>query len=235
MPPIQGAAALRLESYGEAIRTRTHQNIKNMIHELKKLKEFKIEIEGKETTLFAIPGKDKHGTLQIIVYTPCSTKKDGTYFGTLTKDLGAPEQSDTMAYVKTYTENESWAKQLADMIGKETGKIKKTGFVELPLYEFEIEKCYSDEEDNPEGKTFFELLRELGEWKPENEFVTTEAEAAFIERHFGLDKRKVMDLKNLRDMTVCYYMTIMEYKKSDSFAHLAMMSITAVIDRHIQK
>ena len=44
-----------------------------------------------------------------------------------------------------------------------------------------------------------------------------------------------MDLKNLRDMTVCYYMTIMEYKKSDSFAHLAMMSITAVIDRHIQK
>lgn len=129
-----------------------------MIHELKKLEEFKIEIDGKETTLFAIPGKDNRGTLQI-----------------------------------------------------------------------------SDEEDNPEGKTFFELLRELGEWKPENESVTTEAEAAFIERHFGLHKRNVMDLKNLRDMTVCYYTTIMEHEKSNSYALLTMMSITAVIDKHIQK
>lgn len=206
-----------------------------MIHKLRRLKEFKIEIEGKERTLFAVPGKNNHGTLQIIVYTTCPAKRDGTYFGTLTKDLDAPEQSDTMAYVKTYTENEGWAKQLADMIGKETGKIKKEGYVELPLYEFEIEKCYSDEEDNPEEKTFFQLLRELGEWKPENESVTTEAEAAFIERHFGLHKKNLMDLKNLRDMTVCYYTAIMEHEKSNSYALLTMMSITAVIDKHIQK
>lgn len=84
-----------------------------------------------------------------------------------------------------------------------------------------------------EEKTYFQLLREMKQWKPENKNFTTKEEIDMIINHFQMEKMRTIDLRNLRDMTVAYYTGVMANDNTNDYALLAMMSITAVIDRYI--
>lgn len=54
----------------------------------------------------------------------------------------ALHQSETAAFVKTYSENGGWAVGLAGMIGKEAGVWAELPHADVPLYEFDLEKIY---------------------------------------------------------------------------------------------
>ena len=81
--------------------------------------------------------------------------------------------------------------------------------------------------------TYYQLLRELKDWRPQNRHVTSEEEINFLDSHFLLYERSVLDLRNLRDATVSYYTALMDDETRKEDALLAMMSITAVIDQKI--
>ena len=83
-------------------------------------------------------------------------------------------------------------------------------------------------------KTYFQLLRELGDWKPENKHVTSESECEMIRLHFDLGSMNDLELRNLRDFTVSFYHAKMEQNKENFDALHAMMSITAVIDLQLR-
>lgn len=82
-------------------------------------------------------------------------------------------------------------------------------------------------------KTYFQLLRELGDWRPADKHITSKEEIEMLEKHFFLKLRTILDLKNLRDSTVSYYSALLEDDSRRENALLAMMSITSVIDRHL--
>lgn len=86
-----------------------------------------------------------------------------------------------------------------------------------------------------DGKTFYQLLRELKDWRPKDRHVTSEKEFNEITEHFKLKYRTHTDLRNLRDTCVAYYTTLLEDETRRDNAMLAMMSLTAVIDRYIYK
>lgn len=87
--------------------------------------------------------------------------------------------------------------------------------------------------------SFFNLLRNLGEYTPSNRHFTSGTEVEFVKTTLELDSMSAFDLINLRDMTVMFY----EMKMNDEMMnndmmrtekwwqmHSAMSSVTAVID-----
>lgn len=96
-------------------------------------------------------------------------------------------------------------------------------------------KCYCFKKAKPQDKTYFQLLRELNGWKPKDKIITSEKEVMMIAEHFGLESMSVIELRNLRDMTVSYHTALLSDNKKKETAMLAMMSITTVIDNFLIK
>jgi len=67
-------------------------------------------------------------------------------FGMLTTNISSCLSNDTEAFVKTYSENEEWAEDLAVAIGgiKENISVP-AGYEEIPLYDFNNLNIYADE------------------------------------------------------------------------------------------
>ena len=83
---------------------------------------------------------------------------------------------------------------------------------------------------NKNEKTFVQLLRDLGKWKPEKKSTTSEEECLMLKQHFGMDSMDKLELRNLRDACVNFYHAKLVENNEDFDALQAMMSITAVID-----
>ena len=84
--------------------------------------------------------------------------------------------------------------------------------------------------------TFFNMIRELDEYTPENRHFTTDEEIERISSQLCLNDLDGTGLQNLRDMVVLVYgdrsrraRERADYKEFDRINN-AMMSITAVID-----
>ena len=116
-----------------------------MLHPInkRKLRKYKIDFCGEETTVYLMPmNYSNNGTLAIEMCTFDEELHYAEPFGHLTKNLCDPRQSATRAFVKTYGENEGWAEELADRIGRKTGHEVRSGYIAIPLYEFDLERCY---------------------------------------------------------------------------------------------
>lgn len=103
----------------------------------RELKPFRISFYGKEYTVYLIPQKYYNNTLAIEVY-----EDNYEPFGTLTVNMSNGLQASNRAFVKNYSENEQWAEELANQIGTRLNIYANSGFVSVPLYEFDLEKCY---------------------------------------------------------------------------------------------
>lgn len=81
-------------------------------------------------------------------------------------------------------------------------------------------------------KTNFQMLNELNKiFKPKNRGFISEDEIELIEKTLCVKEMDVFQLRNLRDMTVMYFMDVIggdKYKNSDK-----MSGIIAVIDKEI--
>ena len=77
--------------------------------------------------------------------------------------------------------------------------------------------------------TYACLLSELTGWAPEDRFVTSRKEIQKLSDHFKMEQMSIMDLRNLRDMTVLFY------SREEKVRMQPMMSLTAVIDMQIAK
>lgn len=106
----------------------------------RELKGFEIEFYGKQTVYVAPMNYAQNNSLAIEVL--CEEDGFVESFGVLTSNLGHPAQTENRAFVKTYGENDSWAKQIAEQIGSYLGVDYNTGYGNFPLYEFDLEKCY---------------------------------------------------------------------------------------------
>lgn len=104
-------------------------------------KKFQITAFGQTTSVIVIPEQFMNGTLALSVL---EENSDGELepFGDLVKNLENPLQDSTHAFVKMYGENSSWAKALADQIGTFTGIVQQSGYAELYLYAFDLDRLF---------------------------------------------------------------------------------------------
>lgn len=92
-----------------------------------------------------------------------------------------------------------------------------------------------------EQKTHFQLLQYVRDYRPADDHVTSKEEIERIAKHFGLEKMSLMELRNLRDMTVLYfsYMSAKEKlngnREDASDAIRSMQSITSIFDIYISR
>lgn len=85
-------------------------------------------------------------------------------------------------------------------------------------------------------KTNMAMLEELYRtYYPETKHMVTIKDIHFINRVLELDNRDMLDLRNLRDMTVLYFNMLMESDNIENNFELAerMSAITSVIDLKI--
>ena len=108
----------------------------------RKLRQFEISFFGSKISVYVVPMFYANGTLALKVYCYEQKYQDYEPFGVLTVNLEHQLQSDDRAFVKTYSENEKWAEELAGQIGEYSGVTARSGYVSLPLYRFDTDKCY---------------------------------------------------------------------------------------------
>lgn len=122
-----------------------------------------IKLEGKTYRVFSINFFDEtvnvivkpcryrnNNSLALTVEEICEDGESDDYtepFGTLSSNLPqiTADVSDRYA-LKTYSENEGWAEQLAMQLGKPTGRMFSSGYAVFPEYTFDEEKVYAEEE-----------------------------------------------------------------------------------------
>ena len=86
-------------------------------------------------------------------------------------------------------------------------------------------------------KTYYQMISDLRGYEPKDRHFTSNEEIQMLNEHFGLDKMSVLELQNLRDMFMLYYLSPGNQNENGAwFSTNAMMSVTAVIDHYkIQK
>lgn len=119
--------------------------MKTFSYEGKNYKVFKIKMFGTEYEVIVLARTyrvDNSLALEVM------NIEDGELepFGVLTVNIGnMVMQSDTNAFVKTYSENEGWAKDLAKKIGGvDTGLLASNGYVTFPLFDFSNLSIYAN-------------------------------------------------------------------------------------------
>ena len=101
----------------------------------KKHKVFKVNLFGSEYKVFVMKDQYRLGGMALTVW-EINADGEPEPFGTLTVYMDQFIK-DTCAFVKNYSENETWAEDLAVAIGgKPTGITCQSGYVSVPLYDF---------------------------------------------------------------------------------------------------
>ena len=106
-------------------------------------KVFPIVAFGNKYDVIVVPRQyqiDRTLALEVFDIVDDEQHNDQTYFepfGTLTVNMSSDLQSNTQAFVKSYSENEEWADKLAEAIGgKKTNISKQAGYVNVSLWDF---------------------------------------------------------------------------------------------------
>lgn len=117
----------------------------------RELKAFEIDFFGEKETVYVLPVKNNFGIVELEV---CYLEGESLApFGTLTSRVGSGGlDKKGYGFVKNYSENQGWAEGLAKQIGRPTGESTQAGYVRVPLYQFDIEKCYADNVLKPSAK-----------------------------------------------------------------------------------
>ena len=104
----------------------------------KEMKGFIIELAGETINVILAKGQyTKDGSLAIRAYS-VDTMHGKTFlepFGTLTVNTGL-ETVGNCQFVKTWSENEGWAGQIADRVGEDTGIYAESDYAIVHLYRF---------------------------------------------------------------------------------------------------
>lgn len=108
----------------------------------RKLRQYEISFYGNQISVFVVPMFYGNGSLALKVFSYEPEYQDYEPFGVLTVNLEHQLQSNDRAFVKTYSENEEWAEELAGQIGEYSGVTAQSAYVSLPLYRFDTDKCY---------------------------------------------------------------------------------------------
>jgi hypothetical protein len=120
--------------------------MKTVKFEGKTFYQFDITAFGKKEKVICVPRQYQNETLAIEVLSYEKDYDDWGTYGILTTNLDDYRQSDTRAFVKTYSENEGWATKLLNMIGAKKTRISATnGWVDFPLYEFDLSKIVKED------------------------------------------------------------------------------------------
>ena len=110
----------------------------------KELKGYEISFFGEKINVYVAPCMYANALLALEVFAYDLDAEDYEPFGMLTTNLNHSLQSEKYAFVKNYSENAEWAEELAKKLGRDTGIKILCSFSALPLYEFDIKKCYAD-------------------------------------------------------------------------------------------
>lgn len=106
-------------------------------------KVFPIVAFGNKYDVIVVPSQyqtDETLALQVLDIVYDEEHNELTYFepfGMLTVNMSSGLQSNTQAFVKSYSENEEWADKLAEAIGgKKTNISKQAGYASVSLWDF---------------------------------------------------------------------------------------------------
>ena len=146
-------------------------------------KVYSVQSFGSKHEIILLPDEYPDGSLSLQAW---EIDPDGSVepYSDLTKNLRSDLQDGKHAFVKTYSENEGWAKELLHLAGAvPTGISSRTGYVILPLYDFSDAGIYDPlgpdcppkEHKSKPGSVL------SGTFRPEDLF------SAFLHHLFGID------------------------------------------------
>ena len=88
-------------------------------------------------------------------------------------------------------------------------------------------------------RTNFQIMKELKDWYPVNMGFISEEEMNFLSEELELKRRSIIELRNLRDFVVCFFVNIghKQEKEMDWDAYIKdqdkMSAICGVIDKEL--